>query len=314
MKKLFLGILIIGLVLIAFSSLSFNAKAAYPEKPIMLIVPFSPGGSTDIAARALASALTKYLGVPVGVENHAGGAGAIGTLNVVTAIPDGYTLGVLPIGPVCVAPAIQNVGYTPSDLIHIAQFSDKVSILIGRPDAPWGNLRDLIGAAKESPGEITYMVPKTAIYPLMLELQAKADVEMQHIPSLGDSDSVVAILGSQVDISVLSDVMVAKDHIEAGNMKAYAVFSDERSDKAPDVPTAKEFGYDITVPLWIGVQAPKETPDNIVKTIEEAVEKAVVDQDFVKMMQKIGLDIVYLGKEEFAKRVDIHYQLFKKWK
>lgn len=314
MKRVLLGLFVVVFVVVASVSLASNAKAAYPEKPIILIVPFPPGGSTDMAARVLASILPNYLGVPVGVENHSGGSGAIGALDVVNAKPDGYTLGVLPIGPVCVVPAILDVGYTPYDLIHIAQFSDKVSILVGRPDAPWEDLREVIKAAKDSPGELTYMVPKTAIYPIMLELQAEADIELQHVPSKGDSDSVVAIIGSEVDLSVLSSIPVAKDHINAGNMKAYAIFADERSEKVPNIPTAKEFGYDISLPLWIGVQAPKGTDEEKIQMLSEAIAKVVNDKVFVKMMNKMEIDIVYLGKEKFSEIVVDHYELFKKWK
>ena len=301
MKRL-MKILMIACFVSSFTILPLFAQEDYPTKTITIIVPFSPGGSTDLGARALASFLSKSLNQPVVIMNRPGGGATVGGNVVATAKPDGYTLGFLPLSPSIPESYSYFLGapYTSKDLKPVSRVISPVAAISVKADAPWKSLKDLVDHTKKNPG-IKYGTTGLGSSPhtMMVTIEKAEGVKFTHITFPGDSDVATAILGGHIPFG-LPHFVAVKSQVEAGNIRVLAIYLEKRLELLPKVPTIAELGYKLPYYPYLGVFAPKETPDIIVKKLDKAIEKVKDDSAFTEKIRDLGMSITYESTESFS--------------
>jgi len=283
----------------------FAQAQAYPSKPIVMVVPFPPGGIADITGRPLALALSKVLGQTIVVENKAGAGGAVGHAYAARQPADGYTI-MNALSSITVIPVSDEVNgrqptYRMSDFAPIARIAADPTILLVRSDSPWKTIDELIAGAKNNPGKIRYSTSGlygTTHTCLAMFTQA-AEVNMLHVPYKGGGPSMVALLQGEVDVTAQSPA-VAHPHIQAGKVRALASWGGTRLPQIADIPTLKERGLDAEFYIWAGVFAPAGLPPEVETKLRNAVRSAVKDPDFQKAMTNVNTPIQYQDAPEFA--------------
>jgi tripartite-type tricarboxylate transporter receptor subunit TctC len=296
--KMFIGLFLTFACLWAFS----DAAAGYPEKPIKIVVPYPPGGATDIHARIVISASSAYLPQPFTIVNIGGAGGAIGTAEVAKAKPDGYTLGMCVNATNTYIPLSQKVPYSRESFIPIAQLSASPTILGVNAASPFKTLQDFIDRAKKEPNVLKYStagVFSSHHIPAALFAQ-KVGIKIKHIPYAGGAPALTALLGNHVDLNPNFPATFASP-IQGGLVRPLAVTSDQRLKAYPNVPTLKELGIDVDVVQWHAVMAPKDTPEPVVRILREAFKKICADKVFLTMMEKMGEEVKYVDGAEFDK-------------
>ena len=300
------------------TSESWAAEVKYPNKPIQVVIGFNPGG-TDASLRPLVDKLPEYLGQPMVFVFRPGASGSVGASFVARTKPDGYTLlGTNP-SPLLIFPHTKEgggVGYTVDDFVPIVRFSGFSFALAVRADSPWKTLKDVVEEAKKSPGKLTYSTSGVFgnTHLLMETFFKSSGISMTHVPCAGVSPALTALLGGHVDICP-SMVTPFLPHIKSGTIRAIAVFEKERLKELPNVPTFSESGYSIVFfPLWVGLLAPKGTPEEVLKTIYTASKKAITDhKDFINdQLESMSMKLVFLGPEEFARELKAENEAMKK--
>ena len=290
----------------AVASRSAVAQEAYPSRAITIINPFPPGGAADVVARPFASVLEPLIKQPIVIETKAGAAGQVGGQFAAAAKPDGYTLLVHIVSISGFAEVDKLFGrapkFTRADFIPIARFTEGPMVLIVNEQQPYKTLKELVDDAKKRPDEIIFS--SSGLYgalhlPTALFMKA-AGIKMKHLPTNGGGPALTALLGNNSQVLV-SSIAAASPHLKAGKARALACFSAKRAASLPDVPTLKELGYNVEFSLWVGLFAPKGTPDAIVKKLREETRKAVAAEPFAKAIANIGDVVAYLDQPDFAK-------------
>jgi tripartite-type tricarboxylate transporter receptor subunit TctC len=267
---------------VSLSSFVTRAEAAYPEKPITMIVPFSPGGASDVVARTIQQKLSEVLGQNVVVENRAGAGGNIGVDVVIRAKPDGYTVLLGNIGTMAInAHIYKDMTFDPvKKLKPVTELVATPGVLVVNPSLPINSVADFIRYAKENPGKLSFASSGSAtLNRLQMELfRLEEGLDLVHVPhSGGAGPSMTSVVAGHVP-SGFASLSSAIGHIKEGRLRALGVTSKERLSMLPDVPTMLELGFPANVSAsWQGVLVPAETPDNIVKTLREALIKTVND-------------------------------------
>ena len=283
--------------------LGFGAANAqsYPSKPITLIVTWPAGGSTDVVARLLAEPLGEQLGQPVAVVNHKGGGGALGTMAALEAPKDGYTLLMTTSGNHILTPLKHDVGYRYDSFVPIGQLVASSVMLAVRADSKWKTLAELVADVKAHPGKYTFgAVPAVMPFLDMRALAKAAGLDVVHIPQQGGAPGATALLAGNVDMLPANASTIASN-LKAGKMRALAVFSDKRDPAFPDVPTAKEQGYDVEGSPFVGVAVAKGVPEPIVEKLRAALAKVANDSSFQQKVLKTATAITYLPAQQFGK-------------
>jgi tripartite-type tricarboxylate transporter receptor subunit TctC len=293
-----------GLAVIALALLGGGpAVAAYPERPITIIVPWGAGGGTDATGRILASLMQKDLGVPVSVVNRTGGSGVIGHSAIATAAPDGYTLGVVTV-EIGMMHWQGLTDLTYKDYTPLALYNADPAGLQVRADSEWQSAKDVLDAIKANPGQ--YKASGTGqggIWHLalagMLQAAGIAPDAAPWVPSQGAAPAMQDLVAGGVDI-VTCSVPEAQALLEAGRAKSLAVMSDERNPAFPDVPTLKEAtGLDWKVAAWRGIAGPKGLPDEVTQKLVPLLEKIWNGQEFKDFMAQRGFGLVWQGPDGF---------------
>jgi tripartite-type tricarboxylate transporter receptor subunit TctC len=283
---------------------------AYPSRPVTLVNPFPPGGAVDTVGRPFAAIFEKFLKQPAVIETKAGAAGAVGAQFAASAKPDGYTLLMHIVSLAGFAEVDKLFGrepkFTRASFIPIARLTEGPMVLIVNDKQPYKNLKELIDDAKKRPNRIIFS--SSGLYgalhlPTALFMKATG-IQMRHLPTRGGGPALNALLGNNSQVLV-SSVAAAMGQIKAGKARALASFSAKRTKSLPDVPTLKELGYDVEFSLWVGVFAPKGTPDAIVKRLREDVGRTAKTPEFAKAIANVGDFVAYLDQPEFAKFWDV---------
>ena len=253
--------------------------AAWPDKPITLIVPAAPGGTADISARLISEKLGAALGTTVVVENRAGAAGIIGSQALTRAAPDGYTLEMGNIGPNAINYSLyRNLPYKPTDFAPVSLVVAVPNILVVNSKSPYKTVQELIDAIRNDPkGIYSFGSSGTGQSPHLSSemLTQRAGITMTHIPFKGMGPAVSAVLAGQVTF-VIDNLPSSIAFIRSGQFRALAITSAQRSPQLPDVPTMAEAGIkDMVVTAWFGLFAPAGTPQEIVDKIQQATKKVL---------------------------------------
>ncbi|CEP67990.1 Bordetella uptake gene [Moorella glycerini] len=283
-----------------------SAEAKFPTKPITFIVPYPPGGSSDLTARALEKVAQKYLGHPLVIVNKPGGSTIPGLNEIVESKPDGYTVGTANNGLVQF-PVTQELKYNfVTALEPIAQVASAPFVLVVRPDLPWKSIEDFAKYAKEHPGEIKYGTGArgSSTHWELQKLAKDVGTRIEAVPMSGAGEIIPALLGGHIHAAVLAPAD-CKQHVQAGRLRALGVFSDKRIEYDPvfkDVPTFKEAGYNIVSVVWQGVGAPLGLSQDVKDVLVRAFKDMIIDPSTKEEMSKIGMQIDYLGPDDFKKK------------
>lgn len=282
-----------------------TTSVQYPTKPINIIVPFAAGGSGDLMARALEKSSQKYLGQSLIVVNMAGGASTIGMNEMVSAKPDGYTIGVVGSSAILQPLYGETRYHYPTALEPLVKVVGAPKVMVVLADKPWNNSSDLVNYAKAHPGEIKMGHSGLGSGGHIVgELFAKAvGVKFAQVPFKGDSEAITALLGGHVQIISVSPGTL-KEHVKKGTVRILGV-AEERRLSIPEfenVPTFKEQGINVSFNFWNGIVAPKGLPAAEKAKLTTGLKEMINDPEFKKTMLDIGMEVEYLGPDEFSDR------------
>ncbi len=287
------------------------AQAAWPTKPVRMIVPYPAGGNSDAIARFVADKLGAAIGQPMVVDNKGGAGATIGAELMARAPGDGYTFMVAPTAVFAITPHLRKVNYDPfTDFVPVAQISGSYSIATARKDAPFDDIPGLVAAAQKAPGKYTFgsAGPATATH-LAGEMVAHAGkIQMLHVPYKGSAEALADLMGGRIDM-IYDPVSLTQ--VKAGKVKAIAVLSKKRHPELPNVPTIREQGYGIDTRSWFGLFAAKGTPQPIVDRVAAAVQKILASDDTREVLLKMSQYPEYIGPAPFATQIKGDSAFFK---
>jgi tripartite-type tricarboxylate transporter receptor subunit TctC len=278
-----------------------HAQENYPSKPIHLIVPMAAGGGTDRVARALAETLKNYLPQPVLVDNLPGAGSVVGMSKLYSSKPDGYTLGV--VSGYLISTSLEGMAKFPAtDFTFIAKTSADTFTFSIPADSKYKTLREIIEASKAEPDKITLANAGTGALTHLagVALNQNTGAKFRIVPFVGGAKEITALLGGHIDAGVFSLSEVLGQSQPGGKIRNLAVFSDRRSPKLPDTPTLAELGIKgVPEGPWQGIAAPKGMPDDIKKTLIEAIAKATKDPAWKEFLEKFGYADRFVAGREF---------------
>jgi len=277
---------------------SANAQS-YPSRPITLIAPSVPGGSTDIVCRVMADSVGRRLGVTVIVENKAGAGGALGALALANARPDGYTLALLPLAVFRIA-LMQKTSFDPlRDIAYVAGLGGFVFGLTVQSGSPYRTLADLIEYARKHPGEITYGHAGVGTTPHLAveELAQKTGVQFTAVPYKGSNEAMGALLGGQV--TMMSGTTEFLPHVQAGKLRVLATMGAKRAAAFTDVPTLREAGVDIVNESPFGIGVPRHTDPVIIKALHDAFMSSLYEPMVQAAFNRFMLPMIPMSSTEY---------------
>jgi len=288
-------------------ALPARAQAPWPSKPIKLVVPYAPGGTTDVIGRVIAEYLGQRLGQNLVVENRPGKGATIGTSQVAKAAPDGYTLVMSNIAAFAIAPPLYgDLDYDPvRDFAHISLASFNPSVLVVNPDFPARTLADYVAYARAHPDKLAYATsgPGSSNHILGVMLAMVSNTKLVHIPYRGAGPAMQDVIAGNVP-SMLDSLPSAAPHIKAGKVRAIAVSGAERNPSVPDVPTMKEQGFpDLVSYSWFGLSGPAKLPAPIVERLAREMQVVLKNPEVIKRWQEIGAESSTMTPEEYTKFV-----------
>jgi tripartite-type tricarboxylate transporter receptor subunit TctC len=280
-----------------------SAHAAYPDKPVRIVVGFSAGGTTDVIARIMAKELTESLGQSFVVENKPGAGSNIATDQVKRADPDGYTLLFVAVTSAINQTLYKNVNFDlTKDFTPVALGAKVPNILVVNPQVPVKSVQELVDYATKNPGKLAFASSGsgTSIHMAGELFKMQAGIDVLHVPYKGSAPAVTDLIGGQVQF-MFDNMPSSWPHVQSGKLRALAVTTTERSKSAPDVPTMKEAGFaNFDVSSWFGLIAPAGTPPEIVNTLNAAMVKALDKPDVQLSFEKLGAVGVKTTPAEFG--------------
>jgi tripartite-type tricarboxylate transporter receptor subunit TctC len=290
--------------LVLLAALPVAAQENFPARPIRFIVPFAPGGPSDIVARIMAPRMQATLGQPVVVENRVGAGGVTGVEVLARAAPDGYTIAIASAGALAISPRLpRGTPYDPvRDLAAIT-----LGVLVPEPVvvpavAPWRSMAELIAAARARPGALNYASSGPGSMPHLAaeQLQAAAGIELTHVAYRGGAPLAMAVLQNEAQLG-FADLPILLPHIRAGTMRALAVGAPARLSWIPDVPTMAEVGLPtVDASNWHGIVAPARVPEPILVALHRAAAGALRDPEVARLLHEQGAEPGGNSRAEFA--------------
>ncbi|MDD2545586.1 MAG: tripartite tricarboxylate transporter substrate binding protein [Burkholderiaceae bacterium] len=295
---------LVGVTALALPAASALAQASYPHKPIRLVVPFPPGGGTDMIARTVAQKLADQNKWSVVVDNRPGAGGNLGVDAVAKSAPDGYTLVMGQTSNLAINPSLYpKLPYDPvKDLVPVVLVSSAPIVMAAPVNSPYKTFADVVAAAKARPDGITlgYSGNGTVAHLAGELAENAAGIRLRHVPYKGASQAMTDLVGGQIDL-YMSAVPTLLGQVRNGKLRAIVVTSLKRSDPLPQTPTLAESGYkDFEAASWFGVLAPAGTPAAIVQQLNKAINQALVQPDVMEKLRSEGGDVLGGTPEKFS--------------
>jgi tripartite-type tricarboxylate transporter receptor subunit TctC len=284
----------------AIISSSVFAQDKFLSRPISLIAPWPPGGSSDAVMRAFAESATHILGVSVIVENKPGVGGTLGASAMLQAKPDGYTLTQLPLG-IYRLPHMQKMPFDPvKDITHIVCLTGYTFGLAATVDAPYSTLKEMVAYAKANPGKVAYGHTGTGTTPHLAveEFASKAGIVLQDIPFKGAAEIMQAILGGHIQL--MSSTPEFAPHVRSGKLRLLATLGRNRNKAFPDVPTVLESGWDTITESPFGIGGPKNMDPAVVRILHDAFKKTVEDPKVLETLDRFYQPVIYMNTVEYS--------------
>jgi tripartite-type tricarboxylate transporter receptor subunit TctC len=306
-----------AMLALAYALCSAPASAQdYPVKPIRIIVPFGPGGGSDIDGRIHGQAMSEKFGQPVVIENKPGAAGTIGNEFVARADKDGYTLGIMTAGQIIAATINKSIRYdTLTAFDPVAMVASGSFLIVARPDFPAGSVKELVAAAKAEPGKIVFASPGFgATQHFAAELfKQSAGVNMLHVPFRTSPEAITALLGKQVDV-LFDTVPALLGQVQSGKLKVLAVTGKDRFPAVPDIPTAVESGVlpDYNVTSWYGVFGPSGMPPAVIAKLNRTLNDIIAEKAVAESLTRAGVVVQGSTPEAFGKFMADEYARWNK--
>jgi tripartite-type tricarboxylate transporter receptor subunit TctC len=312
MKKGNLGLILSLVLFAAMSSLASTAVlAAYPEKPVTIIVGYTPGGTMDVTARAIAEATKKYFPQPIAVINRPGGGGSIGAAETIQAKPDGYTVGLSNQETLTFLPHRSKLPYqSPEDYTSIITLVINNVLIAVKSTSPWKNIQEFMAYARANPGQVRVASSGigTTQHINLEQLKAAAKLNLQHVPFAGAAEVIPALLGGHVE-AMVSHPGNTLPYYQPGKVRVLAVFEKKRNPLFPDAPTFREIGYDLIHETCYVIFGPKGIPSKDLSTLHDAFKKGMEDPIFIKPMESRGFIVFYEGPQELKNRLIRDYEI-----
>ena len=283
------------MLLAAVLAASFQALAQYPDKPVTMVTGYPAGGNVDIVARLVAEGMKPRFPKGIVITYKPGAAGAVGVTELVRSAPDGYTIILTPHSALVIAAQVQELAYkTPDDYDPFANVVSYYPMLAVRADSRFRTLQDLVREAKANPGKLSVGSPGegTSSHLNLEVLMIQAGIRVTHTPFKGWAQSSPALLGGHIDALVAQPAEL-KGQVDGKAMRVLAAFQPKRHPIFPDVPTAKEAGYEVANGVWFLLMAPKGTPAPVIKQIHDAAKAAIEEPAFKAAMDLRGVDVDY---------------------
>ena len=294
------------------------ARAEYPDRPVTLMAGYPPGGLVDVVTRALAEGMKARFPKGIVVVNRGGAAGSLAVTEVARSNPDGYTLVLTPHSALVIAAQMQDLAYkTPDDYEAIANVVSYYPLIGVAADSPYKTIQDLVADAKANPGKVRVGSPGegTSSHLNLEELMRVTGAKMTHVPYQGWGQSGPAVLGGHIEAVVVQPGEL-KPMVDARRMRALVAFNPQRHPIYPDVPTARELGWDVSNGVWYLVLGPKGLPPAVEKYVRDSVKAAVEDPKFVEMMAARGVDAEYrpgdVLQKDLWREFRVHTELLRR--
>ena len=287
------------------------AAQSFPAKPIELVNSFAPGGANDLNAKALQVAAERIFGQPLVQTFRQGGGGVVGTSDVAKSAPDGYKLLLVSSGELTAAPNLAKTAYSLDSFAFLARISSKPYALVVNSKAQWKTAKEMLDAAKASPGKYTIgTTPTGGMFLTAKYFIMRGGVPLTTVPYGGAGPALLALLGGQID-AVWAPLAAAESNIKAGTLKVLAVTGPERQAGHPDVPVFEELGINAPHVQWIGVVAPKDLPADRLNFLRDAFARITKDPAYLQAAQRLGIDVSYATGEQFERQVRDEDRAFK---
>jgi len=278
-----------------FALFSLPVAAQYPERPVTMLTGYPAGGLVDVVARVVAEGMKPRFPKGLVVQIKPGAAGSVAVTELVRSQPDGYTFILTPHSALVIAPQLQDLAYkTPDDYLPFINLVSYYPMIAVRTESPFQNINQLVSEAKAKPGTVRVGSPGegTSSHLNLEEFMRLAGIKMIHAPYQGWAHSSPAVLGGHID-AVVAQPGELKGQVDGKRMRVLIAFQPQRHPVFPDVPTAKEMGWDVANGVWYLLMAPKGTPAPIVKYLHDAAKEAIEDPKFGKLMGDRAIDVDY---------------------
>ncbi len=295
-------------VLLSFVFPLLGQAEAYPDKPVTFICPYGAGGSTDIQARVLASALEKELGQPMIVKNVTGAGGLPGVQETIKSRPDGYTFGYFPLGPLVMQPHLRKIPAQIYEMEYVARIINAPYILFVSKDAPWQTFDEMMKDVLANPKKYRYASSGAGTQPhiALADLFSQYGADVPHVAFHSDADVMQSMAGGHVQIST-APMSVVRQY----GVRPLMVFDTNRIPSLPDVPTSGEMGKEIIYTHWHVVAAPLGTPKNIIDAMAKAIDSLSTNPDYLARLEKLSMDPAYIGPDDTKEMVVNELEAYK---
>lgn len=290
-----------ALSLAAVAALARPALAQLPSRPVRMIVPWPPGGTTDVQMRALCDGAAKRIGQPVVVENKSGASGILGAQALLNERPDGTALSQMPVSVFRYPVMAQRAPFDPmTDFTWVIHLTGYLLGVVVRADAPWKTFPEFLDDAKRRKGEITYGTPGvgTSLHITMERIAAERDIDWVHVPFRGFADNMQSLLSGQTD--ALTDSSGWAELVQSGRLRLLVTWAEERAKRFPEVPTLREVGIDIVSASPYGIAGPKGMDPGLVRALHDAFREALHDPQHLAILERFDMPVMYKGPEEYA--------------
>ncbi len=296
------------LVAVQVNFIAVVHAAGYPERPIAMVIPFAAGGGTDAFGRGLAAEMSKLLGQQIVVQNVGGASGTIGTTKVAVAPKDGYTIGLIPIGPLTLQPHLLKLPYSVDSFDPLCMVYSNPQALIVRNDSPFKNTPEMIAWAKQNPAKLVYGSSGVGTLPhlAVVALLKAAGIEATHVPHKGDADNMVSLLGGHVMMFVSHTAVLAS---HAGSVRSLGLMAGTRLKEFPELSTLAEQGAPpLNFDVWGGLMVPRGTPAAVVTALENACQQSANSESYRKLLTSLQTPFNYMGSAAFSKFVVAEFE------